>query len=379
MTRFLTKLLAAAALLGAVLSARADDFKIVPTARALFDAAAYLPNDSDFRPGVAMPDVRLGAKANFGNFEARADISMRFGKFYPADIYLMWKINETSRLTGGFFVHQYGLQSATGASAKITMEEPIAQSAFGEIRLLGLQYQWWNSRISVAGSVFAQPEAVTKHANELGQEGMGALGRFLWHPHTTDGDIFQIGLSAFVQSPTFGGDTRNPISNYRAPFPTKVSNVTLASATVDSVSCIFKMTPEVLWSRGRVSAEGQFYFLNTSRRGSLHAFRACGGYVTARILLNRGARYSYSPATGYLTTPGKGLWELVASYSGLTLNNDRAGVWGGKGQSASLTMNYYLHKYITWRVNYTWCNGYDSSGLPARHANIFQTRIQFLF
>ena len=102
-------------------SADNTNFKITPTARALFDAAAYLPEDSLFKPGVAVPDVRVGVKATFGSFEARADISYRFGKLYPADIYLQWNINESSRLKGGYFIHQFGLQSATGAASKISM------------------------------------------------------------------------------------------------------------------------------------------------------------------------------------------------------------------------------------------------------------------
>lgn len=357
----------------------AADFKITPTARALFDAAAYLPQDSDFRAGVAVPDVRLGAKATFGSFEARADVSYRFGKLYPADIYLQWNINADSRLKGGFFVHQFGLQSATGASDKIGMEEPIAQSAFGESRLLGAMYLLKSDRFHFAGSLYAQSEAMTKHANELGRTGVGALARFAWHPLTASGNIFQIGASALIQSAAFNGDTGNPVSTFKASFPTKVSSVGCLSAKVDHVRSILKVTPEILWSRGRVAAEGQFYFLNTDRRDGLRAFRGYGGYVTTRILLNRNARYSYNPWTGYLAIPAPHTWEIVAGYSGADLNDSHAGIYGGSANSASVTLNYYIHKYITWRVNYSYTDRPHAPGLPSRHVNIFQTRIQFLF
>lgn len=371
-------LLSVCALFISTTSAGAD-FKITPTARALFDAAAYLPQDADFKPGVAVPDVRLGAKAVFGKFEARADLSYRFGKLYPADIYLQWSINENSRLKGGFFVHQFGLQSATGASDKISMEEPIAQTAFGESRLLGAMYLYRNKSIHFAGSLYAQSEAMTKHANELGRTGVGALARFAWHPFTETGNIFQIGASALIQSAAFNGDTENPVSTFKAAFPTKVSNVSCLSATVDKVRSIFKITPEVLWSRGRVAAEGQFYFLNTARRDGLRSFQGLGGYVMARVLLNRNARYTYSPWTGYLAIPAPHTWEIVAGYSGADLNDSQAGIYGGRANSATLTLNYYIHKYITWRVNYSYTDCPQAPGLPSRHANIFQTRIQFLF
>lgn len=362
-----------------VAGAQEEKFKITPTARALFDVAAYAPSDSLFRPGVAIPDVRLGAKATFGPYEARADVSYRFGKLYLADVYLQWNINKNSFLKGGFFVPQFGLQFSTGASHKISMEEPIAQSVFGEIRLLGAMYVWHDAKFHFAGELYAQAEASVLHANELGNTGVGALVRFAWHPFTAPGNIFQIGVSALGQSPRFSGDRENPVSQFAANFPTRVNSVNLLKATVDSVSGIFKVTPELLWAKGRVGVESQFYYLYTGRRHNLPAFQGYGAYVMARVLLNRGAKYSYSESMAAMATPAPKSWELVAGYSWTNLNDSRAGIYGSEANSASLTLNYYLNKYITWRVNYTYANRIEEPGLPARHANIFQTRIQFVF
>ncbi len=361
-------------------SADNTNFKITPTARALFDAAAYLPEDSLFKPGVAVPDVRVGVKATFGSFEARADISYRFGKLYPADIYLQWNINESSRLKGGYFIHQFGLQSATGAASKISMEEPMAQTALGESsRLLGAMYLYENPRVLFAGSAYAQTEAMTRHANELGRTGVGALARFLWHPLTSEGLIFHIGTSALIQTASFGGDTDNPVSTFKASFPTKVSSVSCVKAEVDHVRSVFKVAPEALWGHGRFAAEAQFFFLNVARKEGLGSFQGLGCYALGRVLLNRGARYSYSPWVGYLATPAPRSWEIAAGYSYTDLNDSGAGVYGGKANSATLTMNYYINRYITWRVNYSYTDRPAAPGLPSRHANIFQTRIQFLF
>lgn len=380
--KLIAKILIAFLTLPTVAAAAADNngFKITPTARALFDAAAYLPQDSLFKPGVAVPDVRVGVKANFGNFEARADISYRFGKLYPADIYLQWNINESSRLKGGYFIHQFGLQSATGAASKISMEEPIAQTALGESsRLLGAMYVYQNPRLLFAGSLYAQTEAMTKHADELGRTGVGALARFLWHPLVSEGNIFHIGTSALIQTASFNGDTRNPVSAFKVSFPTKVSSVSCLNAQVDHVRSVFKVAPEALWSHGRFAAEAQFFYLNVARKDGFSSFQGLGCYALGRVLLNRGAHYSYSPWIGYLATPAPRSWELVAGYSYADLNDSGADVYGGKANSATLTMNYYLNKYITWRVNYSYTDRPAAPGLPSRHANIFQTRIQFLF
>lgn len=355
------------------------DFKIVPTARALFDAAAYLPQDSDFRPGICIPDIRLGAKANFGKFEARADVSYRFGKLYPADIYIKWNIDENSFLKGGYFVHQFGLQSATGASDKISMEEPIAQSVFGELRLLGAMYVWRNPGFHFAGSLFVQSDAALKHSNELGRTGAGGLVRGLCHPATSKGNIFQAGISVLFQSANGTGNKDNLTWNFKSPFPTKVASVACIDAQVDRLKSVFKLSPEILWSRGRVAAEGQFYYLQANRHAGLTSFKACGGYVLSRILLGRNASYSYSPWTGYLATPSPRTWEIVGGWSCADLNDSQSEIYGGTANEFTATLNYYLNRWITWRLNYSYTDRRADHGLPSRHANIFQTRIQFIF
>lgn len=361
-------------------AAEVHKFTLRPTGRALFDAAAYAPTDSLFAAGVCCPDVRLGAQANFDSFEARADISMRFGKFYPADIYLQWNINESSFLKGGYFVHQFGLQSATGASHKIGMEEPIAQTAFGENRLLGAMYVYHNPRLHFAGSLFGQSAAMTEHSNTLGRCGVGALARFAWHPKAETGNVTQIGVSALAQTPNYSGSKEHPNQIITVPFPTKVSAVTCLSANVTDVNSIFKLSPEFLISRGRWAAEGQFYYLGVPRKGTLKSYNSCGAYIQGRILLGRSnANYGYSADTGYLTFPAPGQWELVAGWSYADLNCSAAGVRGSHANSASLTLNYYLNKYITWRVNYNYTRRSASAALPALGVNIFQTRIQFVF
>lgn len=361
------------------LSADGSSFKIAPTARALFDAAAYAPSDSLFRPGAAMPDVRLGAKANFGSWEARADVSYRFGKLYPADIYIQYSFTPNSLLKGGYFVHQFGLQSATGASHKISMEQPIAESAFGEPRLLGAMYVWHNPKLHFAGSLYVQGEAATRHANELGRTGAGGIARFAWHPQAGQGRVFQIGVTGLGQSPNYSGDIHNPVSTLKAAFPTKVSEVACLLASVDHVKSIFKVTPELLFARGRWAAEGQFYWTGIDRKQNFGTYNAVGGYALGRVLLNRNASYGYSAEPAYLSTPPAGSWEIVAGYSGASLNDSGAGIYGGKAHEATVTMNCYINRWITWRVNYAYTSRTATPTLPSLHANIFQTRLQFVF
>lgn len=368
-------------LLTAVITAysHAADFKIRPTGRALFDAAAYASPDTNFVAGVGAPDIRLGALMNFDKFEARVDIGYIGYRFIPTDIYLKYKFDDHHQLEVGYFVHQFGLQFATGASSKIGMEEPIAQSAFGEPRMPGIMYEYTDKNFLVAPSIFAQSSAVFAYSDVLGRTGVGAMARFVWHPRTADGDIFQLGVTPLMQTAEFAGDAKNGYAAFKSRYPTKVANVNCLNASIDSVRSIFKITPEILWSHGRWAAEGQFYFLNVDRKGTLPSFHGMGGYVQTRTLLNRNARYSYSPLIGYLATPGAGSWEIVCGYSYVDLSDIAAGIHGGRANSASFTLNYYIHKYVTARLNYNYTRRSAEGAIPSQHVNIFQTRIQFMF
>lgn len=354
-------------------------FKIAPIARALFDVAAYTPQGDNFRAGVAVPDARLGAQASFGDLLGRVEIAYRFGKFQATDLYLQWQINKNSFLRGGYFIHQFGIQSATGGSAKISMEAPIAESALGENRLLGAMYVYTNNKVNFAGSLFAQSSAITKHANELGRTGVGAIARFTWHPTISNGNIFQIGTSLLAQTPAFDGDTQNPTSTFKSAFPTKVSDVNCLKADIDHVKSIFKVAPEMLWAHNQFAAEAQFYYLNVARKDGFKTFDGLGVYALGRVMLNPGSKYSYNPFTGYLATPKPKTWEIVAGYSFTDLDDTGAGIWGGRANAATVTLNYYINKWFTWRLNYAYVDRQSNRNNPALRVNIFQTRIQFVF
>lgn len=353
-------------------------FSITPTARALFDIAFYLPKTAEFKHGVAMPEARLGAKTEFGDFATRTDLAYRFGKIYAADIYLQWNINRNMMLRGGYFIHQFGLQSATGSSDKISMEEPSVYSALGESRLLGAMYVYQDKKFHFATSLYAQGSLLSKHPSETGRTGVGYIARALWKPLTDDGNIFHIGGTALIQTATFNGDTHNPVSVFKSSFPTRVENVTLVEAEVDHTQSIFKLSPEVLWSKGRLCLEGQFIYMLVSRKDGYKAFNAHGGYLMGRYIL-KGSNYTYSPWIGYVHIPKPKTWEVTAGYSYIDLNDSHSMIYGGTGHTGTVTLNYYINKYLTWRFNYSYTARPGAHNIESKHANIFQTRIQFVF
>ena len=61
---------------------------VTPTGRILMDGAVYMggnggvtdETDTKFVDGVAIPDIRVGAKASYGKWKAKVDVGFAYGK-----------------------------------------------------------------------------------------------------------------------------------------------------------------------------------------------------------------------------------------------------------------------------------------------------------
>ena len=71
--------------------------------------------------------------------------------------------------------------------------------------------------------------------------------------------------------------------------------------------------------------------------------------------------------------------ELVAGYNYTDGSCHEAGIYGGRSNDASVTLNYYINKYMIARLRYCYTNVFDSDVTPDRHVNIIQARIQIKF
>lgn len=114
--------------------------KIRPTGRILMDGGLFHSDNKNFVDGVAIPDARIGVKATYGKYKAKVDIGYAYGKVSLKDIFVERQLSSHALLRVGNFVHQFGLQSSTSSSMKVTMEEPASNEAFFNSRLIGAMF-----------------------------------------------------------------------------------------------------------------------------------------------------------------------------------------------------------------------------------------------
>lgn len=373
-------------------TALADDgdkpkFSVKPTGRILMDGAVYMggngnitdDEDTKFVDGVAIPDLRLGAKASYGKWKAKIDVGFGYGKVGLKDTYIEYDFNENNLIRGGYFVPQWGLNSETSSSMKPSYEEPTSNEFFyANPRLLALMYVFDKGQYFAGTSVFTEAKAMTNNATAMGKQSWGVQTRLLWRPRHADGDVVQVGCSFNYSSPN--NDSHDGFG-YSANFPSRVSKVTDLSATIDHARGSFKLSPEFLLVKGNMALEAQYYYMNVIRKDGYHNYRAHGAYGMFRTLLI-GSQYTYTHGDGGIATPAPHSLEMVLGYNYTKASDSAAGVWGGISQDANCTFNYYVNSWMIARLRYSYTTVRDRKVedlLPKRHVNILEARLQIIF
>ncbi len=363
-------------------------FTIKPTGRILMDGAVYLGGNDDYNAdagdkkfvdGVAIPDLRLGVKAGYGNWKAKIDVGFGYGKVSLKDVFIEYDFNENHLVKAGYFVPQFGLNSETSSSMKPSYEEPSSNEFFyANPRLLALSYVFDKGQYFAAVTAFAEANAMKENATEMDKQGWGAQTRLVWRPLHSEGNAFQIGCSLNYSTPT---EDDHSAFSYSSNFPSRVSKVNLLTANIDHARGLFKMTPEVLLIHNNFALEAQYYYMNVARQDGFHNYRAQGAYGLFRTLLFGGI-YGYSHADcGMATPPAKSL-ELVLGYNYTNASDSRAGIFGGISNDASCTFNYYINKYMIARLRYSYTNVRNrlvEGLLSSRHVNTIEARLQIIF
>ncbi|MCI7197922.1 MAG: OprO/OprP family phosphate-selective porin [Prevotella sp.] len=375
-------IMAAALVMGFAAAANAQENKLVvkPSGRILMDAAFLNSSnkavDEQCVDGVNVPDIRIGMKVSYGKWEGKADIGYARGSVSPKDIFIQYNFNKQNFLRGGYFVHQFGYQSATSSSFKVSMEEPETHSAFGVGgRLVGLMYEHSDDKFMGTGSIYTDAQSFKKQTNQTGYQGTGFLTRLVYHPLIEKGNLFHVGIGLNYE---LAAENRSNME-FKAPYPVRVAGINAIGAKITDAKNDFKFSGELMAAKGHVGIEGQYIFMNVDRKGDAKSYNAWGAYGNLRFLLNN--EYEYVKNDAGIATPAPKSWELVAAYNYTDMNDAKAGFHGGKLSDWALTMNYYINKYMIWRVSghIVRAGESDYSGFNKNTFRVIETRLQFKF
>ncbi|MGL5788121.1 MAG: porin [Bacteroidales bacterium] len=361
------------------INAQENKLTVNPTGRILIDGGWLNSNNDKLKSGVAIPDARLGVKASYGAYKAKVDVGFAYGKLSLKDIFVQRMFGDNNLLRMGYFVHQFGLQSCTSSSMKISMEEPESNEAFFNSRLIGAMYMHNKDAFFGTLSVHVENEAIKKTTNETGKQGYGMMSRLVYRPFREDGAIFQVGISGAFETPRYNSNAEYNHKTFilKTNFPSRIAKVTAQQAEIVDAKMLYKFTPELCAAYKRFGIESQYFYVNVQRKAQPN-FKASGAYVLLRGAII-GKDYKYSSWDAGIATPQPGTLECVLGYNYTNLSDHRAGIIGGRQSDASITLNYYLNKYMIWRLHYSYTHVDDRKGFDNTTMNAIQTRFQIIF
>ena len=357
-----------------------EKLKVSPIGRMLVDAGCFDSKVEGLNNGMAIPDLRVGAKASYGDYQAKLDVGYANGKVRLKDAFVQKNLGESQFLTLGYFYPHFGMQAMLSSSKKVAMEAPLVDDMFVGSRRISAMYVYGKSAFWGAFTFAVEEEAMKKKTNETDGQAYGLLTRLLYRPYREEGRILHVGISGAYDTPKYN---ENEALNHRSfvfegGFPTQIADVQAVEAVVPEAKNMWRFTPEICAAYNKIAVETQYYYTSVNRKYGFASYQASGAYVQLRGLL-KGSAYSYDSTDSWIATPEQGSWECVLGYSYTDLNDDGCEIYGGRLSDASLTLNYYVNKYVTWRLRYSYTHVGGRSGLASQSANAIQTRFQFVF
>lgn len=367
-------------------NAQGDEPKlhIAPTARVLVDGALYIsPQKEMFPDGMAISEARIGAKMSYGKWSALMDVAYSYSKIGLRNMWIEYNFNQHHRFRIGNYIQPFGLESTYSKSLKCTFEQPIAADIFTPGIQLGAMYGYTAPSFWAAGGFHVESSALSNAMNAplFNQQGYGILGRGVWRKATENSPILQFGISAEFATPQRRLENNEDVHDgftISANYPTKVVQQSAVGTTVANSKNLFKFSPEFLIAKGKIAAEGQYFFQTISRRKGLKSYNSQSGYVSLRGLLT-GGNYAYSSGLADLARPNTGALECVLNYNYITLSDKHANIFGGRANNFNVTLNYYINPYVTARLNYSYTHTWDREGYAPTTMSGFQARLMVLF
>jgi len=105
-----------------------------------------------------------------------------------------------------------------------------------------------------------------------------------------------------------------------------------------------------------------------------------GYFLTGETRAYKGGQWARTkPAANFLEDGGLGAFELLARYSSLDLNDEDAGIAGGKMDNITFGLNWYMHSNARWMINYVMSSISDGDDEEVGTASALITRFQFDF
>ena len=315
---------------------RGDGWRASAGARLHLDAASFSGGDvRDADDGLLVRRARLGGRAEYGDWSARADYELgSVGRGWK-NAWVGYQPNRRSSLRVGSQVAPFGLED-TMSSDDLPFLERSSAGALGPGLLTGVAYRTRTDRWTFAIGGFGNN---LSDDDRRDLDGRSLVARVTHVPYRGDGVLVHVGASGEYRDAS--GDATFRL---RPPVGTRVGDLRLLDTTrLTGVQTLTNLGLEAGARVGAFTLQGEYVQSQLARRNATDPAFA-GWYVGGTWALT-GERRRYSRGSGAFGALEKpdGRWgaiELAVRYGTLDLVD--AGVDGGTEESLGVGVNWYV-------------------------------------
>ena len=411
-----------------------NNFSFRVGGRVAMDGAYYFDDFTDRGSGAKFQAARIRLFSQIGKaFDIKLDFDLASSSVIK-DAYLRWHTNKNGFLKVGNYAEPFSAENIQSSMDYSFINKSATVEALGTGRALGVSYRYYHPYFWVEGGLFSQKLATEYNQGDMGYSASARiLGRM-----TNDDWNFHIGGSVNYRRPnangfTNGSDDFNRSVVYASGLESSIDQTKFLSATVNNVKSIFKYGIEGMANFRNIYVKGEYIYSRNHRErdweynfqsslGSLlstmfptmEAYQkfmgadtpACfSGYTVEAGVLIFGGNYSYNRVDALMNRPKGKTLELVLRYNHTDLNDIADGnifyngafytsslhasfglkdqsIAGGKADTFTVGLNYYVTDNIVTRLNYSYQKVDNQYNLPMsldKNLHSIQARVAFEF
>jgi phosphate-selective porin OprO/OprP len=403
-------------------------------ARVDIDGSLYFDDYTDRGSGAEFSTARLRVLSKLGDkFDFKFDVDF-MSKTFLKDAYLRWHTTKNSFLRLGNFAEAFSAENIQSTMDYPFITKSATTEAFGTGRALGLAYRYYHPYFWGEAGVYSQKLATTKVAGDMGY----SVSTRLLARYTSPDFNIHVGGSFNFRRPnangfSSGNDDYNRTVTVASSLESAVDETKFMSVNLDNVKNQLKWGVELMANYKNVYLKGEYIGAKYNRErdwenmfnSSLGTMMAMyfptmesykwlygedvpaqfyGVSVEAGVLLF-GGDYKYNSVDALMRRPkGKSL-ELVARFNHTNLNDITSGsifyngsfydswmnqswyvtnqsVAGGKVNTLTIGLNYYVTNNIVTRLDYSYQHlnqPYVAAYSLDKNLHSIQARVAFEF
>ena len=326
--------------------------------RIQMDGATYFENKNEMSNGTIMRRVTFAMKTIlWKDWQAEIDFDISEAVLDMRDAFVQYNFPTVNlSLKAGNFKEPFGMEELNSSRLLTLMERSAISNALALGRRVGLSASYFTDYGQATVGVFGH-ETGTKIDKGTRDEGYSTNARVSFAPINKPGSNLHLGVAGAYKTPDAVPDLGANTIEIKARTETDVFDPKLLhTGDIADVNYFNRISGEVLAIQGPLYFQAEYLGAKVVRWYGKPDVHLGGAYATLAWLVTGESRQYFvdEGEVGPIDKPTHswGALELAVRYSVCDLNDQAAGVHGGKSNILMLGVNFYPNPNIKLMLNY---------------------------